>query len=131
MIALDTNILVRFLVHDEPVQTAKALSLMQSLTAEEPAWISLAVILELTWVLTKGYRIGRLEIVRILKNLLSRKEIVLEQPEVLHKAIDIYRKTDVSFTDSLISASAQANGYTQIFTFDQDAAKAAGMTLLR
>ena len=130
MIGLDTNILIRFLVRDEPAQTAKALSLVQSLTAEEPGWISLAVIMELAWVLTKTYQVSRLELVRILKVLLSRKEILLEQPEVLHNAVEIYRGSTAGFADSLLSASAEATGCSQIFTFDRDAAKTAGMTLL-
>lgn len=130
MIGLDTNILVRFFINDEPAQRAKVLSLMQSLTVEEQGWISLAVLMELAWVLTTIYKVSRPELARAFNTLLSRKELLLEQSAVVHNAIHIYRRTNVSFADCLISASAQAAGCTQTFTFDQAAAKTAGMTLL-
>jgi len=130
MIGLDTNILIRFLIRDEPRQAEKALHLIQSLSEEKPGWISLAVVLELAWVLTSIYGVDRSELIQCFRALLSRKELLVEQPGAIYNAIDLYRKTNVSFADCLIASSARAAGCSQIFTFDRDAAQAAGMTPL-
>jgi predicted nucleic-acid-binding protein len=47
MIGLDTNVLARFFLRDDPEQTQKASAILEILTAEEPGWIGLAIILEL------------------------------------------------------------------------------------
>ncbi|HEY9127648.1 MAG TPA: type II toxin-antitoxin system VapC family toxin [Acidobacteriaceae bacterium] len=130
MTGLDTNILVRLFMDDEPAQTAKVIRLLHSLSAEEQGWISLPVVMELAWVLTKIYHVSRPELVRVLKTLLSRKELLLEQAELIHAAIHLYSKANVGFADSIIMASSQAAGCSQTFTFDQAAAKSVGMTLL-
>ena len=56
MIGLDTNVLVRYLTHDDSTQTAVALRLMNSLSFDSPGFLSLIVITELAWVLAISYR---------------------------------------------------------------------------
>jgi predicted nucleic-acid-binding protein len=130
VIALDTNVLVQFFRQDHPSQCAQVNSIMNSLSEDEPGWVGLAAILELVWVLTSTYRVGRNEVHTILEHLLARREIVVEQAEIVRRAIEIYRNPRVSFADCVISASAVAAGCVQTLTFDQDAAKLAGMTLI-
>jgi predicted nucleic-acid-binding protein len=130
MIGLDTNLLVRFFISDNPIQFSKVEALLQSLTENQPGWVGLAVILELSWVLNKIYRIDKVGIEQILEDLLSRKEIVIEQAEVVRHALQIYRGATVGFADCLISSSAHAAGCVRTLTFDIDAAKTAGMTLI-
>lgn len=130
MIGLDTNLLVRFFMQDDARQNVRVGAVMRSLSTEEPGWVGLAVVLELAWVLSGTYHISRAEFTHILNHLLSRKEILVEKVEVVHHAIRIYRATNVGFADCLISASASAAGCAKTLTFDQDAAKSAGMTLV-
>jgi predicted nucleic-acid-binding protein len=49
MIGLDTNVLVRYLVQDDPEQSAAAGSLFDTFTAEAPGFISAVSIVELVW----------------------------------------------------------------------------------
>jgi predicted nucleic-acid-binding protein len=130
VIGLDTNVLVRFFMQDDKSQCAQVDAIMSSLTPDEPGWIGLAVVLELVWVLTGTYRASRPDVLTVLEELLSRTEIVVEQTEIVRRAIEIFRNPRVSFADCIISASAVAVGCTQTLTFDQDAAKLAGMTLI-
>ena len=55
MIGLDTNVLVRYIMQDEPGQSAKATRLIESLEVDRPGFISLVSIVELYWVLTSCY----------------------------------------------------------------------------
>ena len=130
MIALDTNVLVRFFMQDDPKQLARVRAVMNSLSAADSAWVGLAVVQELVWVSMKSYGANRADITVMLDRLLAMSEIVVEQADVVRHAIHIYRTSKVAFTDCLISASAHAAGCTQTLTFDKDAAKTAGMTLI-
>jgi predicted nucleic-acid-binding protein len=116
MIALDTNILVRFFIQDNLRQLARVRAIMNSLSPADPAWVGLAAIQELVWVLTSTYRADRADILLVLDRLLVMREISLEQTDVIRHAAHIYRKTKVTFSDSLISASAHAAGCTQTIT---------------
>jgi len=130
MIALDTNILVRFFMQDDLKQLARVRVVMNSLSAADPAWVGLAVVQELVWVSMKIYGANRADITLMLDRLLAMSEIVVEQADVVRHAIRIYRATKVAFSDCLISASANAAGCTKTLTFDEQAAKTAGMTLI-
>lgn len=130
MIGLDTNVLVRFFMQDDSSQCAQVNAILNSLTDNEPGWVGLAAVLELVWVLTKTYRVSRPSVLAILEHLLERREIVVDQAEIVRRALEIYRNPRISFADCVISASSVAAGCTQTLTFDQDAAKLAGMTLI-
>lgn len=130
MIALDTNILVRFFMQDDPKQLARVRAVMSSLSPADPAWVGLAVVQELVWVLMKAYGASRADIILMLDRMLTMSELAVEQADAVRNAIRIYRATKVAFSDCVISASAHAAGCTQILTFDQQAAKSAGMTLV-
>ena len=66
MIGLDTNIVVRYLTHDDPVQTAAAVRVVESLSRDSPGFLSLIVIAELVWVLEVSYRFKKNEIEHVL-----------------------------------------------------------------
>ena len=59
MIALDTNVLVRYLVNDDAEQANAARVLLESLTAEEPGFVCREVMVELVWVLQRAYGFAR------------------------------------------------------------------------
>jgi predicted nucleic-acid-binding protein len=103
---------------------------LNALSATDPAWVGLAVVQELVWVLTSIYKANRADITLMLDRLLTMSEIAVEQADVVRHAFRTYRTTKVAFSDCLISASAHAAGCTQTLTFDKDAAKSAGMALI-
>lgn len=130
MIAFDTNVLVRFFAQDDPAQCRRADELMQSLSLANPAWVSLSVLLELVWVLTNNYRVGKQEMVRILEDILDREEFKIEQIDTVHAALRWFRNGKADFADCLISASAKAAGCARTVTFDRIAARDGGMELI-
>ena len=59
MIGLDTNVLVRYIMQDDAKQSLKATKLMESLTVDEPGFVSLVSMVELGWVLSSSYDLNR------------------------------------------------------------------------
>ncbi|HEV2488147.1 MAG TPA: type II toxin-antitoxin system VapC family toxin [Terracidiphilus sp.] len=130
MTGLDTNVLVRFFAQDDQQQSPKADEVMGSLTAESPGWVSVATILELVWVLGSKSRYDNNAITKTIDQLLLRDEIVIEQANVIHNALNLCRKGNVDFADCLIAVFAKAAGCSRTVTFDRKAALDAGMELI-
>ncbi len=128
MIALDTNVVVRFLVQDDPIQAAQATALFAGLTEETPAWLCREVLVELIWVLERAYHLPRAEIAGAIDGLLAAREVVVEAPDRVGAAINRYREGGAGFSDHLIALSARNAGCTEIFTFDRQAIAKAGMS---
>ena len=70
---LDTNVLVRYIMQDEPAQSAKATALIESLTAADPGFIPLVCVVELYWVLTSCYTLSDSQVVSALEALVRTK----------------------------------------------------------
>jgi predicted nucleic-acid-binding protein len=131
MIGLDTNVVVRYLTHDDPAQTANVMTLMDSLSPEARGFLSLVVVVELVWVLQGSYRFSRNEIVNTLDTMLRSKELIVERADVVWQALRKFRVSRTDFGDCLIERCAHEAGCQHTVTFDQRAANAAGMKLLR
>ena len=130
MIGLDTNVLVRYIMQDEPKQAAQATRLMESLTSQDRGYIPVAAILELFWVLTKPYALNRQQTAQAIELLLRTKEIVVDRAEHVAQALRRYTSSSADFADCLIACMAASAGCTNTYTFDVQAATAAGMTLV-
>ena len=132
MIGLDTNVLVRFLVTRAIRCSANRRTRFMRISSHlpGPAWIGIATIMELVWVMTRIYGTDQNGMVRILDSLLNRPLFAIEQPDVLHEALRLYRKGTTGFADCLTAASARAAGCSTTLTFDKRAARDAGMELI-
>lgn len=129
MIALDTNVLVRFLVQDDPEQARVAAGVIDRLTDAEPGFVGREVLVELVWVLERAYGYGRAEISGALDGLLSSTELLIEAADDVGAALDRYRG-DFGFADLMIAAAARRAGAGELVTFDRKAARLPGVRLL-
>jgi predicted nucleic-acid-binding protein len=130
VIGLDTNILARFILQDDRLQSPKADEVMSALTAEDPGWVGIATILELVWVLNSKGFLDRNAIGKALDQLVFQEEIVLEHAEAVRVACQLFKKGNADFANCLIASSARAAGCTRTVTFDRIAARDAGMQIL-
>ncbi|MBW4053264.1 MAG: type II toxin-antitoxin system VapC family toxin [Proteobacteria bacterium] len=130
MIGLDTNVLVRYVMQDDPRQSLKASKLIESLTSEARGFVPLVALIELVWVLTSCYELTRDQVAQALDGLLRAKEIVLERAEQVSQALRIFGANGADFADCLIERTAAAAGCGKTMTFDTGAAKLAAMTLI-
>jgi predicted nucleic-acid-binding protein len=130
VIGLDTNVLVRFLVQDDPGQAEAASSLIAALTEDSPGFVCREVLVELVWVLERACGLGRDDIARALDGLLAARELVLEAADHAALALDRYRKGGPGFADQMVALAGQGAGCRDTVTFDRKAARLPGMRLL-
>jgi predicted nucleic-acid-binding protein len=104
LIALDTNVLVRFLAQDDADQARIAGAVIDQLTASAPGFVSREVMIELVWVLERAYGYTRSEIRTALEGLLSATELLIEIADDVGPALDLYSKEGFGFADLMIAA---------------------------
>jgi predicted nucleic-acid-binding protein len=130
MTGIDTNVLIRFVMADDPAQYQKAKRVMQSLSVQSPGFITQVCIAEFVWVLETRYRKPKAIILEWLIWLVESGEIVLENQVVIERALRTFSTTNSDFSDGLISFAGHLAGCSATVTFDKGAAKATGMRLL-
>jgi predicted nucleic-acid-binding protein len=131
MIGLDTNILVRYLTLDHPVQSSKAVALIErNLTLSDPGFISVVTMIETVWVLRKPYGFSREEVAGHVEFLLRADTLVVEHERAVHDAMSALRENRGDFADSLIASSGARMGCSHTLTFDGKAARLPGFELL-
>ena len=128
MIGLDTNVLVRYVMQDDPRQSPRATRLVESLSPEEPGFVPLVAVLELAWVLSGSYGLSRAQVATVLDTLLRSKELVLDRAELVSQALSRYGAQGADFADALIERTAAAAGCSATLTFDAGAIKSAAMS---
>ena len=120
MIALDTNVLVRFLVEDDPEQTARARSFLQrSLEEDSTCFVSDIVLCEVVWVLGSVYRISRPTVVEHLSALLRTRQLAFSSTDRVGRALAAFRSGRGDFADYLIREHAWAAGCEAVATFER------------
>jgi predicted nucleic-acid-binding protein len=119
VIALDTNILVRFLVEDDPAQSRRAKALLQkAIDGAETCFVSDVVVCEIVWVLGTSYKVGRKEIGHNLGQLLRAQHLAFLSAERLGRALGAYESGRGDFADYLIREWAEEAGCEAVATFD-------------
>lgn len=102
MVSIDTNIAVRLLVNDDPLQTARALALFRA----NKIFISKTVVLESEWVLRAVYALDRKNVNASIVALISLEDVVVEDEAVLFSALEAHSK-GMDFADALHLASSR------------------------
>jgi predicted nucleic-acid-binding protein len=129
VIALDTNVLVRFLIEDDEEQSARAAALIRRIVdSEERLFVPELVVCETVWVLAGAYRFQRGEIAALLTDLLSARELEPGGADRLWRALRAYRAGRGDFADYLISEQARDAGFDTVATFDRKLLKDHGFT---
>ena len=131
MVGIDTNVLIRFIMSDDPEQTRVATRFIESLTFENPGFITLVTIAEIYWVLDHTFKKSREDIYSAIFTLLTSQEILIEDAFLVDAALQSYGQTNADFDDCLIGECSRAKGCASIMTFDKRAARAISFTLLR
>lgn len=120
MIALDTNVLIRFLVEDDELQTAAAAALIEeALSNGESLFVSDIVLCEIVWVLTAAYRTKRPAVITTLRELLRAKQLEFSASDLAARALDAFAAGHGDFADYLIREHARAAGCDEVATFDR------------
>jgi predicted nucleic-acid-binding protein len=131
MPALDTNVLVRYIVRDDDAQLHAAQTLIRQCVASGQAlFVPVTVLLELEWVLRSRYGFGKQEVIGTIAGLLSATELRFEAEQALEVALQMYRDGAADFADGLHIAQATQAAELPVWTFDQRAATLSGARLV-
>ena len=122
MIGFDTNVIVRYLTQDDPVQSRKATELIErGLTEEEPGFVSVVAMAETAWVLERVYGRTAEEIAAVIERMLEVEVLVVESEQEVFTAMIAVKEGRGSFADALIGALGARAGCSHTVTFDQKA----------
>jgi len=132
LIGLDTNVVIRYLVQDDPAQALAATRLIErSLSPENPGLITAVTLCEIVWVLAECYQADRARIESVIEGLLASRQVVVEEAEVVWRALRDWREVTADFSDALIGRWVAALGGSKTVTFDRAAAKLPQFELLK
>ncbi|MEN9864984.1 MAG: hypothetical protein RL748_574 [Pseudomonadota bacterium] len=127
MLGIDTNVLVRLLVRDDPAQFACAFDMIkQELAQGHPVLINHSVLLETVWVLQSRYKLDKARLVAMLSGLLAVDDVRLEDEASVESALFLWKNANAGFADCLISSKNQRLGCRATATFDVKAARVVG-----
>ena len=131
MAALDTNVLVRFLVQDDARQGGAARRLIRgAVDAGGALFVAVTVVLELEWVLRSSFGFDKAGVLQALFALLGSFELTFESEGAVEAALGHYADATADFADCLHAALALMAGEKPLWTFDRAAAKVDGAKLL-
>ena len=132
MIGIDTNILVRLIVDDEPKQAAAARDFIRDrCTPDDPGYISNIALAEVAWILARGYGYSRNDIADAIERVMETAQLQIESSSDVAAALADYRRGPAGFSDCLIGHLNRTAECTHTITFDRKAAKLAGFELLK
>lgn len=120
MIALDTNVLVRYLTADDAEQAERAAAVIDDAVARgESLFISHIVLCEVTWVLTRAFRLAKPELVAVLDDIVRTAQFVVEDPAIARRALSRFAAGAADFADYIIAERTAGAGCRVVVTFDR------------
>jgi predicted nucleic-acid-binding protein len=131
MPALDTNVLVRLLVGDDPDQAQAARdAVSRAERAASPLFVPLTVVLELEWVLRTSYRYSKDHVLTAISALLEARALEFQDEASVERALHHYREGAADFAECLHLGCAATAARTPLRTFDRRAARLPGARAL-
>lgn len=132
MIGLDTNILLRLVLQDDPQQSKKVLDLFSRLDEIGPGYVNCISLMEFAWFLRRRVGLGRNEVMDAISDLLDSQDIELEDENIVEEVLAAMTETTTEFADVFIAFRNRRSGCRTTLTFDLKAAKTVpGMELLQ
>lgn len=131
MNGIDTNILVRFFARDDKVQAKQAeVFLGRRCSPANPGWISIIVLCEMVWVLSRGYSYSKDQLIPVIDHLMRAPFLKLEDETAVRTALGVWENHTLDFSDALLAVRNQRAGCASTYTFDHKAVAAPGFTRL-
>jgi predicted nucleic-acid-binding protein len=132
MAGLDTNVLVRWIVDDDPRQAARVERLFEEAHEQgSPLFVPGTVMLELEWVLRSRYEFEKSTVLSAFNALLETRELEFQDEPALERALSFYRQNSADFADCLHAGQCGSADRVPMVTFDRTAARIPGVELLK
>ena len=132
MPGLDTNVLVRWILDDEPRQAARVQRLFEKVREQQlPLFVPSTVMLELEWVLRSRYEFDKSTVLGTFNALLETQELEFQDEPALERALSLYRQGSADFADCLHAGQCGSADRAPMITFDETAARLPSVELLK
>ncbi|MDP3256314.1 MAG: PIN domain-containing protein [Bosea sp. (in: a-proteobacteria)] len=118
MIGIDTNILLRAVTNDDPVQSPLARKLLLDFSHQRPGVLNVVTLVEFAWTLRSRYRYRRSEILEIIEQLLRSRAYLVVERSAISEALARSRDEGLDFADALLGELNLAAGCKTTMTFD-------------
>jgi predicted nucleic-acid-binding protein len=129
---LDTNVLVRYIVQDDPVQSKTASDFIErKLSKDNYGVINYLVLCELVWVLAKCYKAQKENITKVIEQILRTEQFKVQDSQLVWLTLDDFKKGAADFSDYLVARLNQWHECETTITFDQRAGKSRQFQLLQ
>ena len=118
---VDTNLFIRYLTEDDPVQTDAVESLfIRVKEGKETVQTSVLVIVEIVWVLESIFKKSRDEIKEMIQKIINTQNLLVENRDILLQGLEIYSQKNIDFVDAYHAVFLKSTGEKIIYSFDQD-----------
>ena len=119
MIGIDTNVIVRYIVQDDPKQAKAATKLIeQSCSKDNPGYINQIVLCEIVWVLRRNYKLDKQSICQVIEQIIRTDRLVIEDIQLVWKALEAFKETKADFADCLLGQGNLQAGCQYTATLD-------------
>lgn len=131
MIGLDTNILLRLFLKDDPRQTAKVAALLEHLGETGPGYVNCLTLMEFAWFLRRRLKLPRETVMESISDLLDVEDILIEDEHLIEETLSEMARSNAEYQDVFIALRNREAGCVHTKTFDtKAAARIPGMELL-
>ncbi len=121
MIGLDTNVLLRLFVEDDPAQSLRARRHVAAATTDELCLVNSVVLAEFAWALAKKLKQKRAEVARLIEEVLSADDLHIPDRRAVERALAGYRTGHADFPDYFLAEINVELGCASTATFDRAA----------
>jgi len=126
---IDTNVIVRYMVRDDEAQHAAAAGLLESLSEENPGFVTSVTLAEVYWLLRRRYRLPVTDCLDAIRKLLEADALEFDDDEGAVRALEL-AENGADFADALIHSAFERFGVITTVTFDKTASRRLGWKLL-
>jgi predicted nucleic acid-binding protein len=113
---VDTNILIRHLTGDPPELAARAAAYLR---VEQELFLADLVVAETVNVLESFYEVPRVQVAEAMRSLLALASIVVVDPALLLRALEVYETDRLDFAEAYLVACAESTGVGRVASFDR------------
>lgn len=125
---LDTNVLLRYFTRDDEDKAERARALLTRVDrGEEKIITSPLVLFEVIFTLQSFYGVERTRIRELIAPILAMRGLELAFKGVFDQALELYAGTSISFADAYTAAYMTQRGANEIYSWDTDFDKLAGV----
>jgi predicted nucleic acid-binding protein len=118
---LDSNVILRYFVWDDPAKAERAKRLFAQVQAGRERLLTSALgVAEVVWVAESRYGYPRPKLVELIHSLLNTPNLEFDRKDLLLAAANLFEVRPIDFLDAYNAVYMQAVGLQQIYSYDTD-----------